>query len=92
MAAGACRGTPEACEQVSRAGRGWGGTFPFISEAAGSSADELGALLTEDLGLACFTTWPSSGDIMGAREPPHAHFLAMVVLSEERALQPWPHS
>lgn len=29
---------------------------------------------------------------MGAREPPHAHFLAMVVLSEERALQPWPHS
>ena len=30
-------------------------TIAFISEAAGSSTDELGALLTEDLGLAHFT-------------------------------------
>ena len=80
----------------SRVRRGWGGgTLPFISEVAGSSADELGALLTEALGLAHFTPWPSSGYVMGARERPpprHAHFLARVVSSEERALPLWPHS
>lgn len=53
----------------SRAGRGWVGTLPFISEVAGSSA-ELGVLLTEALGLAHFTPWPSSGYVMARERPP----------------------